>query len=292
MTVPGEAAPGWTVPDDVDRAESALHQRMALACTAATDSRLPGAFRTWEQHGLRAVLVTDPALTYLSTVSGIAPHTVPAALGLLRFRRWAGVDPKLLVRQELCAAVGPELRAAGFEQIGERVLALQRLEPQQVAVGQPGGEVPPLEVLDADAEAAKYSGRDDFSTVLLAGYQVDGAAAAFIGAEHRHRQVLRFLARERQKRIRDLYIFHPRMHPIAAAAMTVHDGVAVLGGAGTLPAHRGRGAQSALQRHRLRVAVLAGCTLAVAAAAADSSSERNLQAAGFRVHRHALWQKV
>jgi GNAT superfamily N-acetyltransferase len=112
--------------------------------------------------------------------------------------------------------------------------------------------------------------------VLLAGYEAEGVVAAFVAAEHRLPEVRRFLVVEGGT-------------PIAAAAMTVHGDLAVLGGASTLPAHRGRGAQPRLLRHRLRVAAEAGCVLAVATASAGSVSAANLRRAGFHLHRRSAW---
>ncbi|WP_253829825.1 GNAT family N-acetyltransferase [Prauserella aidingensis] len=72
--------------------------------------------------------------------------------------------------------------------------------------------------------------------------------------------------------------------------MTAHDDVAVLGGAATLPAYRGRGAQHRLLRHRLRVAAESGCNLAVATAQPSSTSMRNLRISGFRIHHRPAWK--
>jgi hypothetical protein len=52
-----------------------LHRRAGLACGAGLDAVL-GRFRVWEEAGLLAVLATDPALGFLSTVSGVATGMV------------------------------------------------------------------------------------------------------------------------------------------------------------------------------------------------------------------------
>lgn len=70
--------------------------------------------------------------------------------------------------------------------------------------------------------------------------------------------------------------------PLATASMSVRDGVATLGGMSTVPAERGRGVQSALIRHRIRVARELGCDLVASTAAPGSQSERNLIRHGFR----------
>ncbi|UOZ02807.1 GNAT family N-acetyltransferase [Amycolatopsis sp. WQ 127309] len=231
---------------EVGDAERALHRRMGLACAAATAAGLPGRFRVWEDGGLLAVLATDPALGFLSTVSGVTPETLPALDVLL-----AGWEPTVLT-------TGDEV-PEGLVRAEDRLLAVRRL-----------GEPP-------EADPGVTEG-DDVVDVLLAGYEVTGVVAAFVAAEHRVPAMRRFLLVEGGT-------------PIAAAGMTVHGDVAVLGGAATLPAHRGRGAQSRLLRHRLRVAADAGCVLAVATARAGSVSAANLGRAGFRRYRRSAWTK-
>jgi len=71
--------------------------------------------------------------------------------------------------------------------------------------------------------------------------------------------------------------------PIAAGGVAIHDGVAILAGASTVPAWRGRGAQGALLRARLRHAADAGCDLAMMGAMPGSASQRNAERQGFRI---------
>ncbi len=69
----------------------------------------------------------------------------------------------------------------------------------------------------------------------------------------------------------------------ATGVLAIHDGVAVLAGASTRPAHRRRGAQTALLAARLRQARVAGCELAMICARPGSESHRNAERRGFRV---------
>jgi GNAT superfamily N-acetyltransferase len=72
--------------------------------------------------------------------------------------------------------------------------------------------------------------------------------------------------------------------PVAAAALSIHNGVAILAGASTLPAHRRQGAQRALLEARLQHAAQAGCDLAMMTAAEPgSASQRNAERQGFRI---------
>jgi hypothetical protein len=71
--------------------------------------------------------------------------------------------------------------------------------------------------------------------------------------------------------------------PIASGSMAIHDGVAVLAGASTIPAERKQGAQNALLEARLQYAAEQGCTLAMIGAAPGSASQRNAQRNGFHI---------
>ncbi|WP_284743952.1 GNAT family N-acetyltransferase [Amycolatopsis sp. RTGN1] len=234
---------------DVRRAELALHRRTALACDAASAAGVPGRFRAWEHAGLLAVQATDPALGYLSTVTGVTPETLPAVAGFLRQSDRDGAEPTVV------APAG--LPVPGLVPAGERILAVRQLEP-------------------TSAPAPEAVGEDTFLQVLLAGFEAHGPVAAFMTAEHRLPIMRRFVVREGET-------------PIAAAGMTIDGGVAILGAASTLPEYRGRGAQPALLRRRLVAAAAEGCTLAVATARPGSPSVANLERAGFLLQRRTAW---
>ena len=71
--------------------------------------------------------------------------------------------------------------------------------------------------------------------------------------------------------------------PGAAGALILHDGVALFGGAATVPELRRRGLQGALLHERMRYAAEHGCDLAMMVAEAGSNSQRNAERKGFRV---------
>ena len=70
--------------------------------------------------------------------------------------------------------------------------------------------------------------------------------------------------------------------PVAAGMLFVYNGTALLAGASTVPAARGRGAQTALLKARLRYAAELDCELAMMCAAPGSQSQRNAEKKGFR----------
>src|SRR5262252_4407896 len=71
--------------------------------------------------------------------------------------------------------------------------------------------------------------------------------------------------------------------PIATGAIFIHDGVALLAGASTIPEGRRQGAQLALLESRLRYAAEQGCDLAMMCALPGSASQRNAERQGFRI---------
>jgi hypothetical protein len=70
---------------------------------------------------------------------------------------------------------------------------------------------------------------------------------------------------------------------IATGVLLLHDGVALLGGASTIPEGRRQGAQLALLESRLRYAGENGCDLAMMCALPGSASQRNAERQGFRI---------
>ena len=71
--------------------------------------------------------------------------------------------------------------------------------------------------------------------------------------------------------------------PGAAGALSMHEGVALFGGASTIPEMRHRGLQTALLEARMAHATEQGCDLAMMVAEAGSQSQRNAERAGFRI---------
>lgn len=79
------------------------------------------------------------------------------------------------------------------------------------------------------------------------------------------------------------YLVESGGSPIATASLGIHEDVALLAGASTVAAERGRGAQRALLEARLAEARRRGCKMAVMGAEPGSGSQRNAERNGFRV---------
>ena len=74
--------------------------------------------------------------------------------------------------------------------------------------------------------------------------------------------------------------------------LSMHEGVAMLAGASTIPAFRGRGAQNALLRTRLNMAADHGCDLAAMGALPGSASQRNAERQGFLIaYTRTKWMR-
>lgn len=71
--------------------------------------------------------------------------------------------------------------------------------------------------------------------------------------------------------------------PAGAASMRIHEGVAQLCGAATLPEHRRLGVQTALLHERLVHAAQAGCDVAIVTTEPGSKSQENVQRQGFEL---------
>lgn len=71
--------------------------------------------------------------------------------------------------------------------------------------------------------------------------------------------------------------------PAGGGAILIHEGVALLAGAATLPPFRNRGVHAALHHTRLAEARRVGCDLAAQGAEPGSTSQRNAERRGFRV---------
>jgi GNAT superfamily N-acetyltransferase len=81
--------------------------------------------------------------------------------------------------------------------------------------------------------------------------------------------------------------------PVATGGLGIHEGVALLAGASTVPEERRQGAQSALLEARLRHAAERGCDLALMGALPGSASQRNAERQGFRIaYTRAKWGRA
>ncbi|MCC2333875.1 GNAT family N-acetyltransferase [Cellulomonas wangsupingiae] len=252
---------------DLSPGEHAVYHRSRLAFGAATAAGLPGRFEAFELGGLRALLTNSPGLGFLNSVTGANARTVAALRDVVAVFTAAGAP--------LPAVVGTSGDLPSAERLSDLRAAPGPVRP--IAVLDPRSR--DERVVPSDHLQVRPAVGEDLATffeVLSAGYAAPVDVDRFLVAEHSDPKVLRFMAWKEDR-------------PVAAAAMSLHDDVAVLGGAATLPTHRSCGAQTALLHSRLAAAAAAGARGAVATAAPGSPSVRNLARNGFTVHLRRSW---
>ena len=140
------------------------------------------------------------------------------------------------------------------------------------------------------AHAPRVSGRDLSTEQLTEDQQADFARIML--DETAPEEQLAYMSRPSSSNMFRYGVFLDAQM-VAAAQMTTSGRLAHFSGASTLPAFRGRGAQSALLQRRLEDAVNAGCDQAsVDVSVTNGASLRNVERAGFArryQERHFLW---
>jgi len=87
------------------------------------------------------------------------------------------------------------------------------------------------------------------------------------------------------------FFAHLNEEPVATGVLRCHEGVALFGGASTVPEARKQGAQRALLDARMNMAASQGCDLAMMCAEPGSASQRNAERQGFRIaYTRVKWQ--
>lgn len=252
--------------DPVHAAELAVFERKKLSLDAAATAGLPGRFETFRVGGLRASMATANQYGFLNTIEGLNEQPVETLPDLLK--RFPAPEQATVVATSPSQSLIDRMLGNGYELAPVRPVAFLCLNSA-------------IQSDDDDQwQIHKVSTKRDvkfFANLLDAGYAVTSALKGFIRAEHTLPEVRGFIA------FRD-------GQPLAAAAMSLHPTGAVLGGASTLPAARGMGAQSALLKHRLRLAGTLGVPLATATAAPGGPSIRNLAKLGFTVVERTAWR--
>ena len=180
------------------------------------------------------------------------------------------------VRVELSSLGRPEigtlLTRRGYTLQGfENVLAISLPAPQREIAGT---------AVARTAEAETVQWIDVLASSFAAPDTYDGP----IVEEHVDRDALDALL-EQTSEIDGFMAYLARRNGEVAGAggMRIANGIAQLCGAGTLPAHRRRGVQTALLQQRLADAARAGCDIAVVTTQPGSVSQQNVQRQGFEL---------
>jgi len=252
----------------VEAAELAVFARKKLSLDAAAVESLPGRFETFSIGGLRASMATADQYDFLNTIEGVTEQSAEALHDVIQ--RFPNPCRITVVATSPSRILTDWLRARGYEPVPARPIAFVRLS---VDCNLARRGTKPWRI----REALTNEEANLFLDLLDAGYAAPSDVGALIRAEHALPAIRGFLASRNGQ-------------PLAAAAMSLHATGAVLGGASTLPAARGTGAQTALLAHRLSLAEDLGVSLAAATAAPRSPSVRNLTKMGFTVVERTAWR--
>ncbi len=208
----------------------------------------------------------DSPMTQTFGLGLVAPVTHEALAEIEAFFAERGAP----VNHEVSPLAGIEtfalLAERGYRPDDLSTVLVQRLEP--------AGEPPPSALRVRCIDAADHATRAAWIETSVLGWSAD---PAFTG-------VMRSMATVADANVAMAHFLveHAGV-PIATGSLGIHQGVALLAGASTIPAGRNLGAQSLLLTARLAEAHRRGCDLAMMAATPGSASQRNAERRGFRV---------
>lgn len=258
-------------------AERAMHARMGMALDAVSRAGVAGQFRAFDEGGLLTVLTTARGLGFLNTVTVTDVASIRGVPDVLNMFHVAGAAVPIVVSADEPESGNAALARLGLEPAGDRPIAVISLQAALSAEEQADDGTVRVTAVRTPQDRAL------FLDVLLAGYDADAEVERLIRAEHSSEEVSAFVAW-----IDD--------EPVAAAAMSLHGECLVLGGAATLAARRGSGAQTALLRAiamNPKVRALGDRdtpAIAAATAAPGSPSLRNMERAGFAIYPRRAWR--
>jgi hypothetical protein len=259
--------------------------------STALAARIEQAECTMLRAAARASASRPEARTLLQPVAGgLAVYTVPGApankvagMGFSQPLDEATLDDVERAFAERGAAVQAEVScladpsvAACLTARGYRLVGFENVLGLALPAAVPAGPGPSVEVLRA--------GTGDLAEWL------DAVVTAFANPDAQGLPAHESYPREMVERIMLDLAADPAFHLYVArrdgvtaggGSLRLTDGIAQLCGAGTLPAHRRRGVQSALLARRLADAARAGCDVAVVTTQPGSKSQENAQRSGF-----------
>ena len=257
----------------IERAEAGL----ILECARAASRRVPAAQLVIREMNGGVGVYVEPGAPF-NKVAGLGFDGVPEAGAL------DGLEREFAAREaalqfEVSTLAQPELvrtlTKRGYCVIGfENVLGLN-------PTGLTFETVSPV-ASDIEVTPARADEVDIWIDVVATGFMTPDIFDGPPSHEDFPRDVLERLYRDSiASPTFERYLARRSGEMAGGATFRIQDGVAQLAGAATLPAHRRRGVQSALLRHRLAEAARRGCDVAVVTTQPGSKSQENVQKAGF-----------
>jgi hypothetical protein len=205
----------------------------------------------------------DSPMTQTFGLGMSGPVDTERLAAIERFFAERGVD----THHEVSPLAGVEL----FAQLVER--RYRPIELSTVLV-RPLDEPSEAHAAGLSVRACREGDRERWIATQVAGWAENADVARVIEAVARTAFENRMMAS---------FIVERGGEPIATGSLAIHDGVALVAGASTIPSGRGRGAQGLLLAARLDEARRRGCDLAMMVAEPGSTSQRNAERRGFRI---------
>jgi GNAT superfamily N-acetyltransferase len=236
--------------------------------------------RAWSELYTAAPAATARELGVGSVVLGTATAVMAARVDVLAYNRVVGLGLDGPVEDDDVTAIVDAYRAASvprfFVQLAPHAggnpaerLAAHGFRPYNHWVKLSRAVAPPAEVdTDLRVEAIGADRAGEFGAVFTEAFEWPQATAPWVAALVGRPGWYHYLATDGGR-------------GVATAAMFVDGDCAWIDFASTLPAYRGRGAQSALLARRLAECEAAGVRTVVVEAGEGSTSMRNLVRAGF-----------
>lgn len=254
----------------IEQADAGLVRTVARAAAR----RVPEAdLVIHEMHGGVAAYV-EPGSPY-NKAAGFGFEGVPPAGALAALERaFAARNAPLQFEVSSLAdpALVKTLTARGYELVAfENVLGIP------IDASAPSGALPPGVRITAAGEDEAALWIDTMADAFLTPDVYDGPAAQ----ESIPRDVLTRIFADSVAAGFDRYIAWRGEEAAGAATFRAEGGIAQFCGAATMPEHRRNGVQSALLAHRAREAARRGCDVGVVTTTPGSTSQANVQKAGF-----------
>jgi GNAT superfamily N-acetyltransferase len=246
----------------LERVEGAI----GTSFTAVRQELAPEVGATWRDFdGTYAIFDgADSPMTQSFGLGVLGPATPEVVAGIEAFFQSRGAA----VMHEVSPHAGVEASALLVDR-GYRPIELGTVLVQGIPDPVEPAELPALRV-----RTMGPADRDAWIDASVAGWSEDPMYASLMrtiaAAACANRAMLHFLV-ERGDDV------------IATGSLGVHDGIALLAGASTIPSARGLGAQTMLLAARLAEARRRGCEIAMMVSSPGSTSQRNAERRGFRV---------
>lgn len=247
---------------------------LVRAVARAAGGRVPdGDLVIHEMHGGVAAYV-EPGSPY-NKAAGFGFGGVPSADALSALER-AFAERNAPLQFEVSSLADPAL-ARTLTARGYELVAFENVLGIPIAAGAPAAAPAAGVRITAAGEHEAGLWIDTMADAFLTPDVYDGPAAQ----ESIPRDVLTRIFGDSVAAGFDRYIAWRGTDPAGAAAFRAEAGVAQFCGAATMPDHRRKGVQSALLAHRMREAARLGCDVGVVTTTPGSTSQANVQKAGF-----------